>query len=61
MATFHGTVGEYDSEREQWPVSRYFGDPLFWGPRVPNLPEEWGPRPQSTGRLGTPVPNLPVY
>ena len=33
------------------PVSRYFGDPLFWGPRVPNLPVEWGPVPNC---------NLPV-
>ena len=39
------------------PVSRYFGDPLFWGPRVewgpqvPILPVDWGP----------PSPISPIY
>ena len=42
----------------QYPVSRYFGDPLNWGPGVPKLPVDWGPRPHSTGSLGTPGPQF---
>ena len=40
------------------PVSRYFGDPLNWGPGVPKLPVEWGRGPHSTGSLGTPGPQF---
>ena len=39
-------------------VSRYFGDPLNWGPGVPKLPVEWGRGPHSTGSLGTPGPQF---
>ena len=39
------------------PVSRYFGDPLFWGPRPRWIGD---PRPQSTGILGTPC-RSPFY
>ena len=37
-------------------VSRYFGDPLFWGPPRENG-DPGSPGPHSTGRLGTPREN----